>query len=74
MEDLTEAEQQEYRDAQPVPGTDAKGRRMPETMTDREMLMEILINFRQLGDTLEEVGQNPMLKALPGMGKLFGGK
>lgn len=89
MNDLTEAQQIEYRQAKNRPCDDGchveivreddthegycrdeRGRVLPAQMDDREMLTEILTLFRTLGDTLEQMGQNPMLKAL--MPKLGG--
>ena len=44
--------------------TDAKGRPLPETMTEREMLTEILLTMRQLADAIETVSKSPMLSAM----------
>lgn len=73
MSDLTEAQQDEYRSAA-VPDKDSKGRPAVGFMSERELLEECVLMLRGFADALEQVGQNPMLKAMPGMGALFGRK
>jgi hypothetical protein len=47
---------------------DAKGRPLIPTMTDRELAEEVASNLRAFSDALENLAQNPMLKAmLPGV-------
>lgn len=68
MNDLTEAEQNEYR--QSMNDTDDKGRALAHTMTDRAIAEESLILLRAFGDALQALGENPMLKAMmPKFGK-----
>ena len=45
-------------------GKDDKGRDMVETMTDREIAIETLVLLRAFGDALEQLGSNPMLRAM----------
>ena len=45
-------------------GTDDKGRPLVETMTEHDLLQETVLSLRGLGDVLEEIGKNPMLKAM----------
>jgi hypothetical protein len=48
--------------------TDAKGRPLLAEMSDREVLEEVAHNLRAFHDALENLGKNPMLKAmLPGV-------
>lgn len=74
MSDLTEAQMDEYRAAAnpDEPVTDHKGRMAVQRMTDREMAEESLILLRAFGDALEALGSNPMLRAIPGVGKMLG--
>lgn len=65
MDDLTEAQMDEYRaNAAERQGTDEKGRPLVETMTTHDMMREMVENMRGLADMLEEIGKNPMVKAM----------
>lgn len=70
MQDVsaTDADQQEYREAHDTPGTDAKGRILPECMTDRQLLKELVTTLRRAEDELEVAMRgaksNPMLSML----------
>lgn len=72
MPNLEDATQDEYRAAaQDTRGTDEKGRPMVETMTDREILKELLETMRALADVLQAVGESPMAAAMmPGLARL----
>lgn len=77
MSDLTEAQMDEYRAAANVanpeePTHDHKGRIVARRMTEREIMEESLILLRAFGDALEALGSNPMLRAIPGVGKMLG--
>lgn len=54
--------------------TDPKGRQLAETMADRAIAVESLILLRAFGDALQALGDNPMLRALPGMRGMFSTK
>lgn len=76
MDDLTEAQQNEYRAAAVAAGDDGRpidgrNRTLAATMTDREIAEESLILLRAFGDALQALGDNPMLRALPGMRGMF---
>ncbi len=43
-----------------VPPTDAKGRPLPEDMTDREIEIETLYHMRNLMDVFDALGKHPM--------------
>jgi hypothetical protein len=43
---------------------DAKGRPIPETMTDREIAIETLRYMRTMMDLFEGLGQHPMARSL----------
>lgn len=48
--------------------TDDKGRPAVNTMTDRALQEETLVLLRTLIDVLEQIGSNPMMRAMmPGM-------
>lgn len=64
MSDITEAQMNEYRASNRSAMVDAKGRTLPEAMTERDLLEEMVLNMRGLADMLEEIGKNPMLKAM----------
>lgn len=51
-------------DVAPESLLDSKGRLYPEVMSDSDMLREILETMRGVADALEELGQNPMLRAM----------
>lgn len=53
------------------PCLDSKGREIAERMTDREIAEESLILLRAFGDALQALGDNPMLRAIPGMRGMF---
>lgn len=74
MSDLTEAQMDEYRAAaQEDPrAVDDKKRIRAELLTDREIAIESLVLLRAFGDALEALGSNPMLRAIPGVGKMLG--
>lgn len=76
MSDLSEAMQDEYRAAaaEDVRAVDDSGRTLPHLMSDREIAEESLILLRAFGDALQALGSNPMIKAIPGMRGMFGGK
>lgn len=44
--------------------TDEKGRKDVADMTTDEKLEEILLTMRAVGDGLEALGKNPMMKAM----------
>lgn len=44
--------------------TDDKGRPLPDNMTDRELLVELVTNMRAVGDAVGELAESPMVKAL----------
>jgi len=73
VSELTEAQQDEYRAAQP-PVVDPKGRALTEHMTDRAIAEESLILLRAFGDAQVAVGKNPMVRVIPGMRGMFSGK
>lgn len=50
------------------PTHDAKGRPLPHTMSDRDMLVEVLYHLRTVADTVEELSDSPMVRALQGGG------
>lgn len=43
---------------------DSKGRAPYSAMSDRELLIELVTAVRAMTDALEEVGKNPMLRAM----------
>lgn len=43
---------------------DSKGRTLVQDMSNEEKVNEILLTMRALADALEELGNNPMLKAM----------
>lgn len=76
MSDGTEAVQDEYREAvaetsEDPRAVDPKGRIHPHLMTQREIAEESLILLRAFGDALQALGDNPMLRAIPGMRGMF---
>ncbi len=75
MSDLTEAQMDEYRAAaeDKIP-VDNKNRPAVHILTDRAIAEESLILLRAFGDALQALGDNPMLRALPGMRGMFSGK
>lgn len=72
MSDLTEAQMDEYRNSAAFKeeSLDDKSRLKPACMTDRAIAEESLVLLRAFGDALQELGNNPMLKAM--MPKGFG--
>lgn len=51
--------------------TDAKGRTIPDAMSDREILIEVLLHMRTIADVVEEMADSPMVKAMQGGGNPF---
>lgn len=51
---------------------DAKGRPRPETMTDRDLLVEVVTAMREVGDALAELSETPMMKAMSSGSGLMG--
>lgn len=51
------------------PRKDDKGRVLVHDMSEREIMEELLLTVRALGDAFSEMGKNPMLKAFAG--KMF---
>ncbi len=47
---------------------DEKGRPEPVYMTDRELLLELVAHLRTLADTVTELSDSPMVRALQGGG------
>lgn len=45
------------------PRRDDKGRPVPESMSDRELLIETLAHMRVMYDAITALGSNPMLAA-----------
>lgn len=46
------------------PAVDAKGRSVPEIMSDREIAIETLLYMRTMMDLFEGLGQHPMARSL----------
>lgn len=45
-------------------GRDARGRVVPQHMTDRALLIECVVTMRQVADTLDAIQELPMFKAM----------
>lgn len=72
MADLTEAQHDEYRTADPRKRNEQGQIVDVRLMTEREIAEETLILLRAFGEALQAVGQSPMVRAIPGMSKMFG--
>lgn len=44
--------------------TDEKGRRLPDDMTDRELLTELVVNMRAIADAVDGLAESPMVRAM----------
>lgn len=53
------------------PDTDHKGRPIPDIMSDRDILVEILAHMRTIADVVEEMSDSPMVRAMQSGGNPF---
>lgn len=60
MTDSTDAQPEGFR----METHDEKGRPLPGTMTERDMLTEIMLALRAISDTVEELSESPMVSTL----------
>ena len=44
--------------------TDAKGRPHPDTMSDRDLLVELVVNMRAVADAVDGLADSPMVRAM----------